>query len=96
MPNQIPTLQDNPGGLHQRYIVTKANGEPVDPDAVYFVLRIDRGGRHAKHTACCRHAARAYCEAAFNCNDNGLLHISEDLYELLNEIDDSLPPEPPE
>jgi hypothetical protein len=40
----LPTESDNPKGLHQRYEVPKADGSPVDEDAVYFVLRLDSGG----------------------------------------------------
>ena len=29
------------GGLKLKYIITKANGNPVDEDAKYFVLRYD-------------------------------------------------------
>ena len=28
-------------GLYNKYIIIKANGKKVDPDARYFVLRID-------------------------------------------------------
>lgn len=28
-------------GLYDKYIITKNNGESVDPNAVYFVLRLD-------------------------------------------------------
>jgi hypothetical protein len=30
------------GGLDNKYIITKKNGNPVDPNAVYFVLRLDK------------------------------------------------------
>lgn len=30
-----------PTGLYSKYIVSKADGSPVDPKAQYFVLRID-------------------------------------------------------
>jgi hypothetical protein len=30
-------------GLYQKYVVQKADGSPLDPDAEYIVLRIDRG-----------------------------------------------------
>lgn len=35
--------------LYNKYIVTKTDGSPVDPDAQYFVLRIDTdpAARHA-------------------------------------------------
>ena len=45
----LPTESENPNGLHARYIVTKASGEPCDPEAVYFVLRLDRGGDDPIH-----------------------------------------------
>jgi len=32
---------DNKRGLYQKYIVTKTDGRPVDPNARYFVLRYD-------------------------------------------------------
>lgn len=56
----IPSKRDNPSGLHQRYVVTKADGEPIDPMATYFVLRLDHFGRDGEHVAACRAAARAY------------------------------------
>lgn len=28
-------------GLYDKYIIIKTDGEPVDPNAVYFVLRLD-------------------------------------------------------
>lgn len=30
------------GGLDNKYIITKKNGNPIDPEAVYFVLRLDK------------------------------------------------------
>ena len=35
---------DSQKGLYQKYIIHKADGSPVDPDAVYFVLRVDDQG----------------------------------------------------
>jgi hypothetical protein len=48
-------LPDKPG-LYGKYIVKKANGEPTDPGAQYFVLRID-SDPHA------RQAIRAYAQS---------------------------------
>lgn len=28
-------------GLFRKYVIRKANGKPIDPQAMYFVLRID-------------------------------------------------------
>ena len=30
------------GGIYKKYLVSKVNGEPVDPEAHYFVLRLDK------------------------------------------------------
>jgi hypothetical protein len=45
----IKTAEENPRGLHQKYIVSHSSGKPVDPDAVYFVLRLD--GTHLHNWA---------------------------------------------
>lgn len=56
----IPSQSENPSGLHQRYVVTKSNGEPVDPLAEYFVLRLDPHGKDKRHINACRLAVLAY------------------------------------
>jgi hypothetical protein len=61
--NTIPTEQENPKGLHQRYIISKTSGEPVDECAEYFVLRLDKKGDDPIHIAACRQAVLAYAEA---------------------------------
>ncbi|WP_417459107.1 hypothetical protein [Kordiimonas sp.] len=58
--SKIPTIEENPAGLHQRYTVSKNSGEETDPHATYFVLRLDGGGRNMHHTRACRAAAEAY------------------------------------
>ena len=60
--NEIKTRQENPKGLHLRYIITKSNGKPVDPNAEYFVLRVDENGSDPKHIAACRVAVLKYAE----------------------------------
>ena len=60
--NGIKTQQENPKGLHQRYIVAKSNGKPVDPKAEYFVLRVDLNGSDPKHIEACRKAVITYAE----------------------------------
>lgn len=49
-------------GLYEKYEVNKLNG-PTDPDADYFVLRLDKD-KHA------RAAARAYAESIKDENPN--------------------------
>lgn len=40
----------DPRGLYQKYVVSKADGSEIDPEAVYFVLRLDTD-RHARRAA---------------------------------------------
>jgi hypothetical protein len=40
------------GGWKQKYIIHKADGRPVDPSAIYFVLRLDEDP-HARWAARC-------------------------------------------
>jgi hypothetical protein len=51
----------NHGRLYDKYIIEKANGEPIDPNADYFVLRLDTD-LHA------RTAAMAYANSIENEN----------------------------
>lgn len=73
----IPTLEQNPAGLHVRYKVEKCYGEN-DPRAVYFVLRLDRYGDDPKWTAACRVAARSLAMEI----ESHLPGLSRDLYAL--------------
>jgi len=59
----LPSRESNPEGLHQRYIVKKADGTS-NPDAKYFVLRLDLDGEDKLHAAACRKAAQTYIRNA--------------------------------
>jgi ferredoxin len=85
----IPSKQDNPGGLHRRYTVTKADGTPCDPDAIYFVLRLDNAGFDVSHIAACRAAARCYaCEILARPE---AAHLAQTARELLALLDGAVP-----
>ena len=65
----LPTREENPEGLHQRYHITKADGTPCDPAAVYFVLRLDKvpndpskRPRDPAHVEACRKAVLCYAD----------------------------------
>lgn len=60
--SKLPTREENPKGLHQRYQIRKANGDPVYKGAEYFVLRLDTGGEE-HHVDACRAAIREYAWA---------------------------------
>ena len=83
----IPQQTVNPDGLHQRYIVHKADGSPVDPMATYFVLRLDAKGRDWLHVKACRAAARAYANEAQSSGSQHLIKIGEQLRILVDNFD---------
>lgn len=69
----LPSIRENPSGLHARYQVKKLTeseffkGEYVptdtEPEAEYFVLRLDESAGDKAHLRACRLAIRAYAEA---------------------------------
>lgn len=74
---ELPTINENPKGLHQRYVIRKVVGETkregffgttrlktkaVDDNAEYFVMRLDRGGKDPIHIEACREAVLYYAE----------------------------------
>lgn len=74
---EIPSIEQNPKGLHKRYVLCKIVGlkregffdqenlitEPVDPAAEYFVLRLDLKGKDINHIKACRIGIHAYAGA---------------------------------
>lgn len=79
----LPTQAENPDGLHARYAVTYADGRPVDPNARYFVLRLDPEAPDAQHAVACRIAARAYVAAA----PAHMAKVAEELERELDQFD---------
>lgn len=77
----IPSQSQNPSGFHQRYIVSRSDGTPTDPNAVYFVGRLDNGGKDPVHLEACRQAARMYVTVI------GQLSGSEHLHQMAKELD---------
>lgn len=75
--SRLPLQSENPNGLHGRYIVEKVNGEPIDDDAEYFILRLDKNGSDPKHIAACRKAIMTYAEEI----KDHLPKLSQDLIE---------------
>jgi len=75
--SQIPTKEQNPNGLHAKYLIKKFVGmkptgfgltekpifEDVDKDAEYFVLRLDLKAKDLNHVKACRIAIHSYADA---------------------------------
>jgi len=68
-------------GLKQRYNLTKVNGEPVDPNGIYFVLRLDNGSSDKKHLSACRAAWAAYAKSLKD--QKHLLYLCRDIVQQL-------------
>lgn len=81
MKNKLLTPEENPQGLHNRYVISKTSGEPVDDDAEYFCLRLDGGGDDPIHIAACRKAVLTYAEEI----KNHLPVLSSDIIERYGE-----------
>ncbi|MFA7254095.1 MAG: hypothetical protein WC107_06110 [Patescibacteria group bacterium] len=65
IPHDTERRNGQPLGLYQRYTVTKtqpAQDGPGDPNAVYFVLRLDAAGKDPVHIRACQRAALAYAQ----------------------------------
>lgn len=74
----FPTRAENPNGLHQRYIVSKADGSPVT--GTYLVLRIDNNGNDQEWIRCCKKAAGVLAsEIKFSPRARHLYKIADDL-----------------
>ena len=65
-------------GLYNKYIVTKTNGKPLDPNFYAVVLRIDGG----QYLSACRAGVAAFAEAVRG--ENPIL--ADDLQEKLREL----------
>lgn len=87
----IPSQSEKPHGLHRRYNVTHADGSPTDPEAIYFVLRLDKGGKDPIHTQACRNAVRQYCRSVLKIGGIHLHGLADDLQKHCDRIEGSEP-----
>lgn len=85
----MPIETEKPHEFNERYEVTNADGTPTDPDAIYFVLRLDSGCRDPEHLQACRSAARAYIrETTWSGPDESHLRkVGEELKTLLDQLE---------
>lgn len=77
-------------GLHQKYQITKANGEPCDPNAIYFVLRLDNFSKDHVGVEASREAAIVWAETVKLYGESSHLYqTAKDLIELVNTLDNA-------
>lgn len=70
-------------GLKQKYKIEKANGEPVDPRAKFFVLRYDQHKKNQAHARASQEALKTYAAEIAESNDI----LASDLFYELEDID---------
>lgn len=68
-------------GLMHKYNLTKADGRPVDPKGIYFVLKLNSDDPN--HRRACIAGARSY--ASFICNV--IPELATDLFALCDDIE---------
>lgn len=75
----MKTREQNPKGLHQRFLIRKITGwkekpgsfggehiptsKAIDKEAEYFVMRLDEKGKDPNHIKACRIGVHAYADA---------------------------------
>lgn len=58
----LPTKEENPNGLYQKYELKHTDGSPIDPCNEYFILKVCGVG-NIDHMIASRIAIRAYADA---------------------------------
>jgi hypothetical protein len=86
----IPTKDENPKGLHQKYVLARVDGKPLEETAEFFILRLDNGAKNPKHKIACRLAVLTYAENIAGHNPI----LAQDLYERYNIGEDGKPLKP--
>lgn len=70
-------LKETSNGLYKKYIVSKANGDPIDKNAEYFILRLDYKDDDIIHVQACRDAVLFYADKI----KDHLPQLSKDIFE---------------
>lgn len=68
--------EENPNGLHHKYIISRTDGTPINPDNEYFLLKV-KGEGDPKHIEACQIALLAYAGAI----QEHLPKLADDIFE---------------
>lgn len=55
----LPTQEENPKGLYNKYYIEKVNGELLDDNSEYFLLKLTGDNEHVK---ACKKAILTYAK----------------------------------
>jgi len=78
MTKQTEQPRQEQKGLYQKYIITKANGKPLDDNFYAIVLRIDTG----RYLRACRIGVQAFADAVRSENPT----LANDIHKKLEEL----------
>lgn len=74
-------MTDSERGLYCKYRLEKMDGTPVDPDGLYFVLKLN--SKDPAHRRACQAACRRYAELIAD----SIPLLAEDLLKLLEKLE---------
>ena len=57
----LKTKEKNPNGLHNKYVISRTDVTPIDPENVYFILKLEGEG-DSIHMDACRKAVLKYAD----------------------------------
>lgn len=81
---KLKLKSENPDGLYNKYLISKVDGSPINPENIYFVLKLkDVEASNQAHIAASRKAALVYANEIESC----LPQLAADLREFLNVIE---------
>lgn len=96
---ELPLPEENPDGLHQMYRIEKTNGETIEDDAFYFVLRLDQKSEQEeppRHVKASRRAALLYAAIVEKTEPKLAAELREAVYGLIEAETDGDAPIPDE
>jgi hypothetical protein len=71
---KLKSKEENPNGLHNKYVINRADGTPINPNNVYFILKLEGEG-DSIHMEACRKAILKYAYEI----ENYLPELSKDI-----------------
>ena len=57
----LKSKKENPNGLYNKYVISRTDGTPINPENVYFILKLEGEG-DSIHIEACRKAVLKYAD----------------------------------
>ena len=72
----LKSKEETPNGLHNKYVISRTDGTPINPANVYFILKLEGEGDPI-HMEACRKAVLKYADEI----ENHIPQLAKDLRE---------------